>query len=662
MVKQGSKKIFLCGWMAAVLFFASCGKVQIEPNIPLQQVLTEYPVENVCAFSAAEDGTAYFVNLTIQNDITRSGYRLYWYNADGEYLGEHSLDNYSMIQTLAAGQDNKKIYFTGQGNSNDVCLFEVDLESGEINKLYTFPYFREIKRMVYTGGRLYVLGLATWNISRDLSSPDYDFSAGERIVYFDLETKEAYQFGLDYPINMAPGEEGRLAVVGYLPSEGYCLMEYDPVKDEIQVKERLERFLFDAFAVCNQGKSLLYSYASNQFGLLMVDIGNLDLEVEVYEGAMMGDTMVTYSGGRVYCQNMASGHMIGFPLSAVRRDNRTIRLITSSYSNAPYGCGYALDRIDLSWDQIVLKTLAQDEDYDLCIAGSQSSGSQVMKNSNSFYPLNDIPGIEEYLDRCFPYVREAATKEDGTIWMLPFLVFVDGMLVQEEKFLQDNIIFSDGVTCEKLALALHKASKEKRDLFSFSISRLASTLINQYLWHNGSVTDRSFLGYMENFKQIYQDLPQKTVTVITEELLCHTINFGMSDRWGSEESEMQWCENAGYTFYSFPKADGMQKDSLGCLFLAVNPSSSRLTETLSYIADLIAYLNAQKDLWYFKDKNVESGSFAEQIYRVYQNGEIPFAVDSDVYLSNFWNVLSGTISIEDYTKDTERRLRMYLGE
>ena len=83
-----------------------------------------------------------------------------------------------------------------------------------------------------------------------------------------------------------------------------------------------------------------------------------------------------------------------------------------------------------------------------------------MKNSNSFYPLNDIPGIEEYLDRCFPYVREAATKEDGTIWMLPFLVFVDGMLVQEVKFLQDNIIFSDGVTCEKLALAFLKESKE----------------------------------------------------------------------------------------------------------------------------------------------------------------------------------------------------------
>ena len=39
----------------------------------------------------------------------------------------------------------------------------------------------------------------------------------------------------------------------------------------------------------------------------------------------------------------------------------------------------------------------QDKDYDLCIGSTYDSASQVMKDSESFYPLNDIPGVEEYL-------------------------------------------------------------------------------------------------------------------------------------------------------------------------------------------------------------------------------------------------------------------------
>ena len=42
--------LFLCGAV-------SCGKKQTEPNIPIGDLLTQYPLENMVSFAATKDGT-----------------------------------------------------------------------------------------------------------------------------------------------------------------------------------------------------------------------------------------------------------------------------------------------------------------------------------------------------------------------------------------------------------------------------------------------------------------------------------------------------------------------------------------------------------------------------------------------------------------------------
>ena len=655
-MKKGSR-IFFVGLFFIVCVFAACGKVKIEPNPPLQEVLTKYKLDDISTFAAADNGTAYILCYTPSDNIFVSGNCMYQFDAAGEQTGEYVLSDYAQLTTIDVGEDEHTVYFTGQGMRPDLCLFALNAETGEVEELCAFPYFQNIKKIVYINGRVYVLGQQQWAYQTVDEAGDYNFAGGERLVYYDINTKEIYNLGFEYPINIAPVKDDILAVLGYLPAEGYCIMEYDPKKDAMQVRQRLKRYSFDNFAVCNNGDSLLYSYDIN-FGLMMVDYENPEMEVEIYEDVAW-ERNIEAVKDRIYCMDEITKDVVSFPLSAVRRENKAVKLISSWGNVAPYGCGYALERIAVPWDQIVLKTLAQDKDYDLCIGSTYDSSSQVMKDSDSFYPLNDIPGVKEYLERCFPYVKEAATKEDGTIWMLPFIVEGRGLLIKEDELLQAGIPISRGMTYAEFANAVHGRSEQQKGLLYLPMYMIARSCMDQYISHS-SLDDPLFQEYIEVLKQLYIDLPFRSGQKISNDLLLRYEFFGR-DYWTNYWYIEQYKE-AGYTLCSFPSAGNSGKNVVYCYFLAVNPNSLRLKETLSYIADLTAYLMAQENVWYFTDYQVEPGSFEEQIYQLYQNGEIPFSVDADVYLNDMEKAFSGEIPVEQYVEDVRQKLLKYQKE
>ena len=87
----------------------------------------------------------------------------------------------------------------------------------------------------------------------------------------------------------------------------------------------------------------------------------------------------------------------------------------------------------------------------------------------------------------------------------------------------------------------------------------------------------------------------------------------------------------------------------------------KLDEVLAYLTDLIAYLMDGGGMPYFTDWEREN-ALDEALYQVYENGEIAFAIDPDVYEDGLEEMLSGTLSFEEYRKKTESKLKMYWGE
>lgn len=451
--------------------------------------------------------------------------------------------------------------------------------------------------------------------------------------------------------------EGRLyAIGGATINNGYRTVARQV--DAIELGLENEDF-YQVKNGLNAGDSLLYDGMRNSRGLLMADFDNLDLEVEVYDDstAWISDFRIWYGNGKVYLQDAGSQKLVSFPLSAIQKKNKAVRLVaTGELSDiAPYGCGYRLERIEEEWDKIALKMLAQDTDYDLCLNSSGYSKSIAMRDSNVFYPLNDLPGIEEYLDRCFPYIREAATTEDGSIWMLPFSANLYAMLVQEERAAERGLALHDDMTLYEFSELVRRLSEQEQGLFMVYPQEVGDDVLKRYFWHNASVQDGTFLDILENLRVLYRNesLLNPPGNVNQEILLCTVEAFGRYPRYSTRE---------GFSIYSVPKGEAADKNNVTLYYFVVNGKSKYREEALGYLTDLIAYLMRRDDLMIFKDYQAENGSVEERIHELFGNGEVSFAVDEDVYQKDFEDVLRSDRVLEEYVQEVERRLLLYWGE
>ena len=434
--------------------FSACGKKQAEPGIPLQELIVEYPLYNPLAYAAAEDGTVYIVNFD-QTEEGEPEYQLHCFDKQGTHEGWVGLgEEYSMIEALAVSEDGKQVYFTAQNAEYgmDLYLFSYSAEDKEIDMLCGLSYFDHVRQLAVVGDAVYLLGQSpNWQIEK---APDSGYSfSGERLVGYLPAAEELVQLGFDFPVSMSASGTGTLIVLGYLTGDGYCMMEYDPAKDSMQVISRLENYKFDRFAACNGGKDVIYDYNLNSRGLVLSDIRQLSVEAELYPDSMTILMAPGYTGGRVYCHSRQTGSLISFPLAAVQRNNEELTFISKENGalNAPYGCGYSMNRVELSDDKLTLKILARDKDFDLCMGSTLFGSGGNLRENGVFYPLNDVPEIEEYLNRCFPFVREAATKEDGTIWMLPVDVNIFGMVIRQKAAEEAGLSLYDGITRKEFA-------------------------------------------------------------------------------------------------------------------------------------------------------------------------------------------------------------------
>lgn len=642
--------LFLCG-------AASCGKKQIEPNKPIQDLLTRYPMDNMMSFAARENGEVYGVNL-INGDEPE--YKLHRFNPQGEDEECITLENYFMVGTLVFSEDEEILYFTAENDTYgmELYLFAYSLEDGSITMLCEFPYFKSIKQATVVGDAIYLLGKSPNWQEKNPPVSGYSF-AGERLVSYSLSTGEQTQLGFDFPISMAASGKGTLIVSGYLEGTGYCLMEYDPAKDSMQVIASMEEYKIDQFAVCNDGKDIIYDYMDNQRGLILSEMKNLEVEAEIFPAGSGVLTPVLYVGGKVYCKDIYTATLHSFPLEAVQRGNKTLSFITKEYQweETPYGCGYRMERVELSNDKFTLKVLARDKDYDLCLANTLAGDGRNLRENGAFYPLNDVAGIDEYLARCFPYVREVATREDGTIWMLPVSVEVYCLLAEREVLEESGLSLKENMTWEEYGDLLQLASEEQREQIFLTKNMAKLCFCEQYFSHYRTLENDLFGESISALSKIWEfDCGTKATF---GNILWQMLDWVYWMRPNGKEVPIGFGEDA--VLVSLPKFAATDKNIASCTYLAVNPDSAKLEETLAYLTDLIAYLMDGGGMPYFTDWEREN-ALDEKVYQVYENGEIAFGIDFDVYEEGLEEMLSGTLPLDEYIKKTESKLKIYWGE
>ncbi|MBR6537069.1 MAG: hypothetical protein IKT67_07685 [Lachnospiraceae bacterium] len=650
-----SMKWVLAGAVVLSLTGAACKKEEAYVGVPVQEVCTIYDAENVLAYTLDEAGNMYGFELEFEEESGVAEVELIKWDKEGNCVFSRRFDPEKSSGLSAMAIQGDLLYFVADGfDGTDVCssLYTYHLETEEITFLQSFRYLKRVERIIVSKDRVYLLGRNRIT-SPGGTSDSYSYN-GEKVLWCSLDTKEVFELGFAEPIDMTLTEDG--TPVFYIHEEdGFLLVSYNEKADTVKTLAKTAEYRMNSFALCDEGENVLYY---TERGLVLSKVSELEVESELYPETSFWDKGLCFVNGRVACQT-ANGDLVQFPLEQVKKETETIRFLSVGFeSQTPYGCGYRIDRrnfVEEEMDKFALKVLAQDKDFDLCMVDTSHSISYNLKENGVFYPLNEVPGIEEYLDACFPYVREAATDEDGLIWMLPIEVNILGLVMDGDKVSEYD--FSDSMTYEAYFRAQEALSEEERSQTDTPWVLFVKHFFRQYFGQNDTVDTAAFRNTMTLFSEYFDCINGYSAGGDGRPAIYHCA----SDAFDYGAYYMTaFAENK--VVYPMPKVTEEDKNSGTCLFLAVNPESDRLEETLQYLGDWIAYTTKQTEQpLFFADRMVGQDTYERSLYELYQNGEISFAIEAEI-TEGYRDVIEDVTKLDAYVTETDRKLKVYLKE
>ena len=651
-------------WLLAIVVLlcvigTACKKEEKYVAVPVQEVCNAYSHENVIAYTIDAEGSMYCLERMEGNDGAGDFVRLVKADKDGAVVMERPIECIKASGLTAIAVKDNLLYFTGQGIDQEkkgVCvyLYSYHLDTEEVSFIQSFRYFEYIDRILVNERRIYLLGRNRFRGPVGTSSA-YSYN-GEKLMWYEPDTKEISMMAFEEPMDMALMEDG--TPVFYVHTEeGFYLLRYNEEQDTAQVLAKTTDYRMRYFALSNQGESMVY--VSSGRGLVLSEVSDWMTESELYpDAAFFAEVFCINGWAACTAESNHCVDIVWFPLDKVQKKTETLRYLSVGYElGTPYGCGYKIERKNFSlqeMDKFALKLLAQDKDYDLCLVDTADAISYNLRENAVFYPLNDIPGIEEYLDACFPYVREAATDEDGVIWMLPIEVTIPGLVMNQDD--ANKYGFTNNMSFEDFTTVLSALPEEALKRMQTPASSFAHELLTQCLAQHKSVDTEEFRETLIRLSQSEESLAQGNTSSGGAGNLYEYI--GIAEFYHAVFVE----EIENRIVYSVPKLNAEDKNYGTCLFLAVNPESDRLEATLQYLADWIAYTMKQPEKpLFFADRVVGEDAYEASLYELYQNGEIVFSIDSEIY-EGYDAVLSDVSKLEEYIAETERKLKIYMGE
>lgn len=630
------------------LFLSGCKKEEEVPVVPVQDAWTVIRPENATAYTMDEEGN--IVTFELVEDTGTFGLFLRKYDIIGERIFSRKIEGEldSAVNTVTV--KDGMVYFAPCVTTDDkvqVVLHSYNMEADEMVRIAAFPYCREAKRILVGENRIYLLG--TEGHTNYMSTEEYRYG-GEQVMYYSKADDEVFRLAVEEPIDIAFDEEEQLVL--YVHTEdGFCMMQYDETRDAIRAIAKTEEYKIHNFAL-GGGKDVIYQTPSR--GLVVSSLDKLDVECELYPNGFFWDNDLCYVNGRVACRAF-NREIIRFVLEDVKKDNQTIRYISTGYEpEEPYGCGYEMQRTELEKDKFALKILSLDQDYDLCMVNTSDSISDNLQKNGVFYPLNDVPGVQKYLDACYPYVREAATDEDGNIWMLPISVDIPGVVVSKEG--RNKGLMREGILYKEYFDAHSLLTKEDKARVSMPWAMMLDFFFMQYFSENTTADTKEFCDAMRIFAE-HSELLMNDATADSGERFYEYV------RYASEYSS-QYVSELGEEalVYELPKYTEGAKNVGSCVFLAVNPQSEHLDATLAYISSWIAYkLESGEVPLFFRNQEAPDTEYEASVHKLYQNGKIGYMMDGSV-VSGWNEVLEDASKLEAYVKETDRKLKIYLNE
>lgn len=621
------------------------------------------------------DQTLYTISMTLNGKLIKK------YNVEtGEKLGEAAMPDFPVIMLYCCDIEGKTAYIIAEGYTTiGPALYKADLDTGEVEFLYDLEYFSKITKIRADGDTLYLFGTAMDDSNR---YGQYQFyrKNGEHIFYdyngqtfaeLDLTSGEITESGVKFPA-MFDERNGTVYLYAFDEENGYYFLNY---KTGEKVYDSYLQELYDFTLINDNGDFYFPDMLDNQLNALHFygigeDRGAIQREIDHVPGYSFSATaadgyLYTIVIGDVGEDGLNELFLSGFYVGDVDTAASPIRIVNSDYIEPPHRNGYSINQTQLDSDSFALKVLSLDPGYDLALFRTDSSYAEGMKKSGSFYPLNDVAGVSEFIDRCFPHLKEAVTDENGDIWAFPVVIDMPLIVYDEAHCTEQGITLNTDLkgffgTVESLG---------DSEYYSYFQYRLHQSCFAQYLMRNDTFDTPLFREMAQTLKE-YRDPDGITANfALINDMQsddpsesCRE-NFLFSDAiWLSEQKRLIGRFDGRLRAAAMPRI-GTANPNVLATFICVNPNSGHLEETLRYVSDLAAILGKQENLFMFDDPSKYTDDpYVKSLFEVYRNGEISFDIPSEIYYNDFDRYLEGEITLDEFVSEADRKLSAYLNE
>ncbi|MCL2030388.1 MAG: hypothetical protein FWG93_02470 [Oscillospiraceae bacterium] len=622
-----------------------------------------YPLdfERALSFTLDEDGIVYLPDLESSEpgvSIVKA------YGFDGGELEPHTISVFG-VSTLCAG--GGKLFFTAPTSSPSVsALYSYDLQTGKTEELMVLERFSRVKKTAYWEHTVYILAIdpaydskeGFWDPAADIRySYDGTILAAYHASEGRLET--VYDGKLE---NFAVTPEGKLLLYAYDGAADLYFQELDPA-DGFSLGPILYRKIHSLSSFAADGQGVIYggmnesSLWSLKYWPLAEEAGVSEMTAGTRMSLVMADSLLYYNG---FTFLLRDNQLQRYKNAAFIKDNPAIRVISAGFYGENISAeGYNVSHAQISRDEFALTVLSRDQTYDICYVPSWLHFAENIKTQGSFYPLNEVPGVREWIGACFPFIQDAATDEDGNIWMIPVMVEVDAILYNGENCREAGLDFAGAATAADIIENVRRAAAYStgNSNYRFIPERLLQRSVTKYLRNNSSLDTPEFRQMAESLKGFLQE----------------------NTSWGSPGFPDP--SGAGYLFDNFilldtpglidrddlslmpvTGADGVP-NSAQALILCVNPYSGNLAAALEYVSAVCAHLLAQQNTGMLADPSAYTDSgYMRQFYALHANSVIDFNLSDEVFADDFDRYLRDEISLDTLIWEAGRKLAMYRGE
>ena len=660
-------------WMVVFCFLLGC---QNKPVKEIETLLIEPELfyyegtEQVQRIAVDENGLLYTVYYTDNLEEGKEVIQHFSvYDLDGTCIQQVDIPlGNAIIHSMII--EKGILYCVTYKTDRGVLLYSIDLNTWETTELAELAEYTAVTHIISLGDYFYLLGDSEiarekeYTLHPDVLSFHYFGEVVGRISKIE-ETPQVQFLEVEFPVAMFQTQEDTLMVYQYTEEQGFGFTEFDPKKEVW--KEAGWKNNGQAREMCSCEDGYLFV---NNLGLYYGTVEGVEAHIATDNSLLVSPAV--YVKGFAFYYDHLEKKVERICITDVLKENREIRLLVN-YSDDTnlYGCGYQIKKEVVDGETFSLKVLARDSDFDLYLLNSGHDNSYNIQKNGAFYALNEVPFVQEYLEACFPYLKELAINEDGDIWMIPVEVNIAGIFYDKEYCAEQGVDFSK-MNYEQFIDVTNQTELETSE--KIGNIRIVTEFFAQYLKLEDTFDTQLFRTYAKQLQNLYQSVGTTFFTQIMPMRLNGVLQGGLAEFFYeynfNQETMLRYAQNIEELgvfdtvgMVGVPKIAKELKNIGTCTFFAVNPQSSDLEATLSYLSTLCYYLMQQKDTFLLKDKIMYTDTpFMQECYNLYKNGEIYFAIEREVYTTIFEQYLEGELELEEAIEEMERKRKIYVEE